>query len=73
MEAITFGAIFSKATTTVDGGWNLTLSVNPEEADQIVKLFKMKDSLFQVALVPVPREPKIDKQDLLAVTGMGEL
>lgn len=51
-SAVTFQAIFSKATTTVDGGWNLTLSVNQEEAEKILQVSAMRDMLLQVAIVP---------------------
>lgn len=49
---VTFQAIFSKATTTLDGGWNLTLSVNQEEAEKILQVSAMRDMVLQVAIVP---------------------
>lgn len=50
---ITFTALFSKATTTVDGGWNVTFSVNQEEADQIMELSQLRAIMLQVAVVPL--------------------
>lgn len=50
--AITFQAIFSKLASTVDGGWNLTLSLAQEEAAQAMQLATLRDYVLQVAIVP---------------------
>jgi hypothetical protein len=51
-QAVTFQAIFNKATTTIDGGWNVTLSVSNDEAQRILQLSNMRDQVLQVAIIP---------------------
>jgi hypothetical protein len=53
MKGITFQAIFGKATTTVDGGWNVTFAVSQEEAKQVLQLSQLRDSVLQVAVIPI--------------------
>jgi len=50
-DGITFQAIFSKATTTVDGGWNVTFAVTQDEARAILQLAQLRDTLLQVGVV----------------------
>lgn len=50
--AVTLKAIFAKATTTVDGGWNLTFAVSADEAPQILQLASMRDMILQLAVLP---------------------
>lgn len=52
-KAVTFSAVFYKATTTVDGGWTVSFHVSQSEAENIMKLSKLRDTLVQVACVPV--------------------
>lgn len=51
--AITFSAIFYRATTTVDGGWRVSFDINPNDADKIAALAEHRDDMFQVAAIPV--------------------
>lgn len=53
-DAVTFQAIFTKATTTVDSGWNVTFSVDQSEAQAIIDLSAMRNYVLQVAVVPNP-------------------
>ncbi len=55
-QAITFEAIFSRATTTVDGGWNLTLSCNQSEVTKISQISAMRERVLQIAIIPIPSE-----------------
>lgn len=48
-----FKAIFAKASTTVDGGWNVTFSVDSSEAQAIMDLAAMRDNVLQVAVIPI--------------------
>lgn len=50
-KGITFQAVFAKATTTVDGGWNVTFSVSQDEAEAILGLATLRDELLQVAVL----------------------
>lgn len=52
-SGITLEAIFSKAATTVDGGWNVTLSVDPRFARELMQLAELRDTLLQCAFIPV--------------------
>jgi hypothetical protein len=53
---VTLQAVFAKATTTVDGGWNITLSVDASQAKDILALAQLRDTVLQCAFVPVPEE-----------------
>lgn len=55
-QGITFAAIFGKATTTVDGGWNVTFQVSQDHATQLMQLSTLRDTLLQVAVIPVMPE-----------------
>jgi hypothetical protein len=50
---ITLNAIFAKAATTVDGGWNVTLSVDASQANEIMQLTALRDSVLQCAFIPI--------------------
>lgn len=64
IKGITLTAIFSKATTTIDGGWNLTLSVDQGEAQKIMQLTELRQSLLQVAFVPIDAVTSKKDRDL---------
>jgi hypothetical protein len=51
-EGITFVALFSKATTTVDGGWSITFEVGQDEAIKVVQLAEFRGQALQVAVIP---------------------
>lgn len=55
-EGITFKANFERLTTTIDGGWNLTLSVSQKEAESVLAVSGKRDLVFQVAIVPIPKK-----------------
>ena len=50
---ITFKALLSKATTTVDGGWRVSFDVSADEVAQIMELTKQSGKLLQVAVIPL--------------------
>ncbi len=52
VDAITFKAIFSKVATTVDGGWNLTLSVSQDDSQALLQLAELREQVLAVAIVP---------------------
>lgn len=52
-EGVTFKAIFSKAQTTPDGGWNLTFSVSDDEAKQVMQVSQLRDTVLQLAVIPI--------------------
>jgi hypothetical protein len=56
MNAITFRAIFNKITTTVDGGWRLSIDVDNSEKDKLNELANYRDNLLAVAIVPQSEE-----------------
>lgn len=51
-QGITLTAVFNKATTTVDGGWNITFSVAQDEVNEVMKLSELRDTLLQLAIIP---------------------
>jgi hypothetical protein len=53
MGEITFEALFKRTSTTVDGGWSLTLTVNQSEAQALMDLMKFRDNRLQVAIIPI--------------------
>ena len=50
----TLQAIFSKAITTVDGGWRISFDVDASESVTIAQLSQFRDTLLQLAIIPVP-------------------
>jgi hypothetical protein len=50
---VTLQAIFSRAVTTTDGGWNLTFSVASNEAAQVLQIAQLRDMVLQLAVIPV--------------------
>jgi len=55
---ITFLGTFFKASTLIDGGWRISFDVDSNQANKIVQLSTIKDSLLQFAIVPVATEVK---------------
>lgn len=56
VEGIVFQSVFSKATTTVDGGWNITFSVSQDDANKVTLLSNFRDVLLQLAVVPIEQD-----------------
>lgn len=52
-QGITLQAIFNKATTTADGGWNLTFAVSQDEALRVTQIAQLRNTILQLAVVPV--------------------
>lgn len=50
---ITFEATLFKITTTVDGGWRVSFDLSHWDIQGIQELSKDRNSVFQVACVPV--------------------
>ena len=50
---ITFMGLFAKASTTIDGGWIISFTVNQDEAHKIVQASTFKDVPLQVAIIPL--------------------
>lgn len=67
-QGITFQAIFNKATTTVDGAWNVTFSVSQDEAKKIVQLSTLRDTNLQLAVIPIYEDSSGSTDDFLAST-----
>lgn len=55
-RSVTFRAIFSKATTTVDGGWNVTFSLAEHDGETVARIAELRDRTLQVAVVEVPED-----------------
>lgn len=53
MENVVLKAIFSKAQTTIDGGWIISFQVSQDEANQVMLLAALRDTLLQLAAVPI--------------------
>ena len=55
-EGITFQALLSKISTTVDGGWNITLSVGQNEVQSVMQLSELREATLAIAVIPEPEE-----------------
>lgn len=53
-DGITFVGQIYKIATTVDGGYRLQLDITHDDREQIKRLIDYQESLFQVAMVPLP-------------------
>jgi hypothetical protein len=51
MSPVVLQAIFSKATTTIDGGWNITFSCGEDMAEAIMDASRLRDiGLFLILM-----------------------
>ena len=51
MESIAIQAIFNKATTTIDGGWNITFSVSEDQAGQITEIAALRNEPLYLVIM----------------------
>jgi hypothetical protein len=49
---VSFRAVISKVTTTIDGGWKVTLDLSANESEQALALAQLRDQLIQFGAVP---------------------
>lgn len=49
-KKLTLSAIFSKASTIIDGSWNITFNVNDIDADKVILVSKLKDQLLRLTI-----------------------
>lgn len=52
-KSVTFTAIFSKATTLVDGSWRISLDLGEHDGEAVAALARLKDCALQIAVVPI--------------------
>lgn len=57
-DGITFTAFINKITTTIDGGWRMTLDLDANAGPIISELSQCRDDLLQVAMIPVRNSPQ---------------
>lgn len=58
-HVIHFKAIFSKATTTIDGGWRVSFDLDAFQGDKATALNEVRDKVLQIAIVP-EQEPGLE-------------
>jgi hypothetical protein len=54
VDGICFKALFSKASTLVDGSWRVSFDVNITEISEIIKLSQLLGYNLQIAVIPLP-------------------
>lgn len=52
-ETVVVNAIISKLTTTIDGGWRVTLDVPESEQANVLKLAELMNEEVHAAIVPL--------------------
>jgi hypothetical protein len=52
-EGISFTAVFSKVSSMVDGGYKIAFDVSEQDAQSMFQLSQLKDSLLQIAVIPI--------------------
>lgn len=52
MEQIAIKGTFTKASTTIDGGWRVTFDFPDHEGQEIAKLLQLRDTAITVVIVP---------------------
>jgi len=52
-NGICFQAIFSKASTLVDGSWRLSFDVNANQVSELIKISQLQGINLQVAVIPL--------------------
>lgn len=50
---ISFQAIFSKASTLVDGSWRLSFDVNPTQVSELIQISQLQGVNLQIAIIPL--------------------
>ena len=55
---ISFQAIFSKATTIIDGSLRISLDLTPDQAQAMVDLIRLQGRILEVAIIPHPKGAK---------------
>lgn len=53
MKGISFSAVFSKFTTTVDGGGRLTFDFPETEMEQISEIMLLRGKVLQIGIVDI--------------------
>jgi len=56
---IAFQAIFSKATTIIDGSIRISLDLTPDQAQAMIDLIRLQGRILEVAIVPHPKGSKL--------------
>lgn len=51
-QAISFRGVITKVSTTIDGGWKVTLDLSANESNEALELAKLRDQLIQFGAVP---------------------
>jgi hypothetical protein len=65
MKGISFGAVLVRIATTIDGGWRLTLDVSQSDAEEMLKLAKLRNQSFQIGVVPLDvKRPRLPDDEL---------
>jgi hypothetical protein len=49
-KRLVLSAIFAKASTIIDGSWNITFNVNDIDADKVIDVSKLKDCLLKLTI-----------------------
>lgn len=57
MKGISFNGQLFKITTTVDGGWRITIDVPQSELEAIMELSKCRDEAITVGIVSTSNMP----------------
>lgn len=52
-NGISFQAIFSKASTLVDGSWRLSFDVNANQVSELIRISQLQGVVLQVAVIPI--------------------
>lgn len=52
-DGISFQAIFSKATTLVDGSWRISFDVNSNQVSELIQISQLSGLPLQIAIIPL--------------------
>lgn len=59
-QGITFQGMLTKLSTTIDGGWRITLDIGNDFQKELLQLAVLKDSPLQCAFIPIECLDSID-------------
>jgi hypothetical protein len=62
-KAITFHAVLTRLTTTVDGGWRVSFDVAQSDKDGVMALSDLRECELALAIAPIEEQQRSKDDD----------
>jgi hypothetical protein len=60
----TLQGVFSKATTTVDGGWRISFDVDEKQAKEITEISKLRDKTVFICVMTKAEQSSQEQREI---------